>query len=73
MSRGLLISISLSGCLQELDPTTSSSFGEPGNSEFKVKGSKGPGQGPSQVGDSRAGVCLGGGCWGEAGLPLIVR
>lgn len=32
------ICLSSSGCLQELNPTTSSCFGEPGNAEFKVKG-----------------------------------
>ena len=63
--RALNICLSPSGCSQELNLTTSSSFGEPGSSEFKVKGSKHPGQDPSQTGDSRGGVCLGGDCRGE--------
>ncbi|XP_078295831.1 kielin/chordin-like protein isoform X2 [Panthera onca] len=59
------------GCLQELNPTTS--FGDPGSSEFKVKESKCPGQGPSRIGKSRGGVCLGGAYWGEVVLPPIAR
>lgn len=51
------IGLSPSGCLQELNPTTGSSFGDPGGSEFKVKESKCSGLRPSQIGDSRGGVC----------------
>lgn len=58
----VIISLSPSGCLEDLNSFTSSSLAEPGNLEFKVKGSKGPGQRPSKVGDSRSGVTLGGGC-----------
>ncbi|KAB1276604.1 hypothetical protein Cadr_000008335 [Camelus dromedarius] len=34
------------GCLQELNPTTTSSFGEPGSSEFKREGRAFPGAAP---------------------------
>lgn len=55
------IGLSPSGCLQEPNSTTSSSFGDPGSSEFKVKELKCSGQRPSQIGASR-----GGSAWEEA-------
>ena len=71
--RGPDIGLSPSGGLQELNPTTSSSFGDPGSSEFKVRESKCSGQRPSQIGDSSGGVCLGGGYWGEVMPPPTAR